>query len=85
MSELRKEMDWLTSSWPRLDRLDVSATFERIGVVDHCGDDIATISGLSGVELGGLIRIGEHGLALALSLERDVVNCVLLSPGSARR
>jgi F-type H+-transporting ATPase subunit alpha len=83
MSELRKEMDWLASSWPRLDRLDVSATFERIGVVDHCGDDIATVSGLSGVELGGLIRIGEHGLALALSLERDVVNCVLLSPGSA--
>jgi F-type H+-transporting ATPase subunit alpha len=83
MSELRKEMDWLASSWPRLDQLDVSATFERIGVVGHCGDDIATISGLSGVELGGLIRIGEHGLALALSLERDVVNCVLLSPGSA--
>jgi F-type H+-transporting ATPase subunit alpha len=76
---------WLASARSELDNLDVAGTFEQIGLVDHCGDDIATISGLPGIGLGGLIRIGEHGLALALSLTKDVANCVLLSPAASVR
>jgi F-type H+-transporting ATPase subunit alpha len=74
---------WLASARSKLDTLDVSGEFERVGIVEHCGDDIATISGLPGLKLGGLIRIGEQGLALALSLTKDIANCVLLSSGAA--
>jgi F-type H+/Na+-transporting ATPase subunit alpha len=74
---------WLAAARADLDSLDVTGTFERVGVVEHCGDDIATISGLPGIGLGGLIRIGEEGLALALSLTSNVANCVLLSSGAS--
>ncbi len=74
---------WLASARSELDKLDVAAEFERVGIVERCGDGIATISGLTGLKLGGLIRIGEQGLALALSLTKDVANCVLLSSGAA--
>jgi F-type H+/Na+-transporting ATPase subunit alpha len=82
VSALDEDAGWLATGLTELKRLDVSGTFERVGVVEHCGDDIASVSGLPGAQLGGLIRIGEDGLALAFSLARDVVNCVLLSPGS---
>jgi len=74
---------WLASARSELDNLDVEGAFERVGVVEHCGDDIATISGLPGIRLSGLVRIGDHGLALALSLAKDLAHCVLLSPGAA--
>jgi len=74
---------WLASARSELDSLDVAGTFERVGVVEHCGDDIATISGLPGLRLGGLVQIGEHGLALALSLTKDLAHCVLLSSGAS--
>jgi F-type H+-transporting ATPase subunit alpha len=74
---------WLSSARSELQNLDVAGTFERVGIVEHCGDDIATISGLPGIGLGGLIQIGEHGLALALSLTKDAAHCVLLSSGAS--
>jgi F-type H+/Na+-transporting ATPase subunit alpha len=74
---------WLASARSGLDKLEVAGEFERVGIVERCGDDIATISGLPGLRLGGLIRIGEQGLALALSLNNDIANCVLLSSGAA--
>jgi F-type H+/Na+-transporting ATPase subunit alpha len=83
VSALSEESDWLTSSLSELKRLDVSGKFERIGVVENCGDGIASVSGLPGAQLGGLIRIGDDGLALAFSLAKDVAGCVLLSSGAA--
>ena len=61
---------WLASARSELDALDVEGVFERVGVVEHCGDDIATISGLAGIRLSGLVQIGDRGLALALSLPK---------------
>jgi F-type H+/Na+-transporting ATPase subunit alpha len=80
---LTENSKWLALACSELDHLDVAGAFERVGVVEYCGDDIAIISGLPGVRLGGLIQIGEHGLALALSLAEDVTRCVLLSSGAA--
>jgi F-type H+-transporting ATPase subunit alpha len=74
---------WLASARSELESLDVEGAFERVGVVERCGDDIATISGLPGIRLSGLVRIGDHGLGLALSLAKDIAHCVLLSSGAA--
>lgn len=74
---------WLASARSKLGDLKVAAAFERVGIVEHCGDGIAINSGLPGVRLGGLIQIGEHGLAFALSLAEEVTRCVLLSSSAA--
>jgi F-type H+-transporting ATPase subunit alpha len=74
---------WLASARSELDELDVTGAFERVGVVEHCGDDIATISGLTGIGLNGVVQIGDHDLALALSLTKDVAHCVFLSSGAS--
>jgi F-type H+-transporting ATPase subunit alpha len=73
---------WLAEARTELDKLDVSGSFERVGVVDHYGDGIATVSGLSEIRLNGLVRIGDEGLAIALSLAKDGARCVVLSSGA---
>ncbi len=79
MSDQTKARDWLAANRRQLERLQVAASYEHVGVVEHYGDSVAVVSGLPETKLGGLIRIGDNAVALALAVREDSVSCVVLN------
>ncbi len=61
----------------------LAPTAEEVGRVEAVADGIAHVSGLPGVRLDELVRF-EHGqVGFALTLDRDVLGCVLLDDADA--
>jgi F-type H+-transporting ATPase subunit alpha len=77
-----KVRDWLGEDAPRvLGALDLDASIEHIGRVQRVGDAVASITGLPLTRLGELLSFADGSVGLALSIDQDSVDCVLLEGG----
>jgi F-type H+-transporting ATPase subunit alpha len=72
---------WLPEARERLRGMEVAPTLEHVGVVDHVGDGVATISGLPWTRLDELLRFEDGTLGLAFRVDEISVGCVLLGSG----
>ncbi len=70
--------DWLARSRQRLEGLKVETQYQEVGRVEHFGDGIAIVSGLSHTRLGELIVLGGDAVALTMGVSEREVQCVLL-------
>lgn len=61
--------------------MEVVPTLEHVGIVDHVGDGVATISGLPWTRLDELLRFEDGTLGLAFRVSEETVGCVLLGSG----
>jgi F-type H+-transporting ATPase subunit alpha len=70
--------DWLTGAKDRVKATTLAPVAEQVGRVEAVADCIALVSGLPNVRLDELVRF-EHGqVGFALTLDRDILGCVLL-------
>ena len=79
MAKTTAKLDaWLSEARERVRQAPLAPVAEEVGRVEAVADGIALISGLPSVRLDELVHF-EHGqVGFALSLERDVISCVLL-------
>jgi F-type H+-transporting ATPase subunit alpha len=70
----------LRTARQRLERVQARPQIAEVGIVEHLGDGVATISGLSNASLEELLLLPGDARALAISLERDRIGAVLLDP-----
>jgi F-type H+-transporting ATPase subunit alpha len=70
--------DWLGSARGRVSGIPLAPGVEQIGRVETVADGIAMISGLPNVRLDELLRFGRGQFGFALTLDSDVLGCVLL-------
>jgi F-type H+/Na+-transporting ATPase subunit alpha len=69
---------WLTGAKERVRSKTLAPVTEVLGRVESVADGIALLSGLPHVGLDELLRF-EHGeFGFAITLDRDVIGCVLL-------
>jgi F-type H+-transporting ATPase subunit alpha len=69
---------WLRGAKERVRATPLAPVAEQVGRVEAIADGIALVSGLPNVRLDELVRF-EHGqVGFALTLDRDVLGCVLL-------
>ena len=72
---------WLPTARQSLRDLVAEPRLEHVGIVDHIGDGVATISGLPWTRLDELLRFEDGTLGLALKVDEQSVGCVLLGGG----
>jgi F-type H+/Na+-transporting ATPase subunit alpha len=82
-SNLAKLDSWLRDARHRLGAEALAPVTEQVGRVESVADGIAIVSGLPGVRLDELLRF-EHGQpGFVMTLDRDVLGCVLLDDAAA--
>ncbi|MEZ5931055.1 MAG: F0F1 ATP synthase subunit alpha [Alphaproteobacteria bacterium] len=82
MQPLRHELETLLPDMrQRLRDLEVAPRLDHVGMVDHVGDGVATVSGLPWTRLDELLRFEDGTPGLALRVDEDSVGCVLLGRG----
>ena len=70
--------NWLRDAKDRVRATTLAPVAEQVGRVEAVADGIARVSGLPNVRLDELVRF-EHGrVGFALTLDRDILGCVLL-------
>ncbi|MBV8411300.1 MAG: F0F1 ATP synthase subunit alpha [Alphaproteobacteria bacterium] len=69
---------WLEDARQRVRNAVLGATAEDLGRVESVADGIALVSGLRGVRLDELVRFEKGQMGFVLTLDRDLVGCVLL-------
>jgi F-type H+-transporting ATPase subunit alpha len=69
---------WLAEARRRVQAVPLGARAEELGRVDSVADGIALVSGLYGVRLDELVRFEKGQMGFVLTLDRDLVGCVLL-------
>jgi F-type H+-transporting ATPase subunit alpha len=69
---------WLSRARTTVDGVAIGPRTDQIGRVEHVGDGIAEVSGLSDVGLGELVRFEKGQYGFTQTLGRDHVGCVLL-------
>jgi F-type H+-transporting ATPase subunit alpha len=79
VTNIPRELDgWLRDAKERVRATTFAPVAEQVGRVEAIADGIARVSGLPDVRLDELVRF-EHGqVGFVLTLDRDVVGCVLL-------
>jgi F-type H+-transporting ATPase subunit alpha len=79
VSDTRTSLDaWLEDAKKRVSAARLAPRADEIGRVEMVADGIAVVSGLRDVRLDELVRF-EHGqVGFALTLDRDMLSCVLL-------
>ena len=79
MANTQANLDnWLRDAKQRVGATMLAPVAEQVGRVEAVADGIARVSGLPNVRLDELVRF-EHGqTGFALTLDRDVLSCVLL-------
>jgi F-type H+-transporting ATPase subunit alpha len=70
--------DWLRDAKARVRSTTLAPITEQVGRVESFADGIALVSGLPDVRLHELVRFERGQSGFALTLDRDVVGCVLL-------
>jgi F-type H+-transporting ATPase subunit alpha len=70
--------EWLADARKRVESATLAPTAEQLGRVERVADGIALVSGLPGVRLDELVRFERGQIGFVLTLDRDVVGCVLL-------
>lgn len=82
MTPIRENLEqWLPAARRRLGTLDVTASLEHVGTVEHIGDGIATVIGLPWARLDELLRFEDGTLGLAFNVGEKSIGCVLLGAG----
>ncbi|MGD9669829.1 MAG: F0F1 ATP synthase subunit alpha [Hyphomicrobiaceae bacterium] len=82
MPTIRDELrGWLADAPHALSALDLRARIEHVGTVSRIGDLVASIDGLPNTRLGEVLRFDGGALGIALSVEVEHVECVLLDSG----
>ncbi|MEO5375692.1 MAG: F0F1 ATP synthase subunit alpha [Alphaproteobacteria bacterium] len=80
-SPLTAEMGlWFAEARRRAAGLVVAPRVAEVGAVERIGDGVAVLSGLDTARQDELLDFGEGVLGVAITLTRDRVSCVLLSP-----
>lgn len=69
---------WLPSARRRIDNLNLTPRVEEIGRVEQIGDGIATVSGLPETRLDEILLLPGDLPALATTLDRGNIGCILL-------
>ena len=69
---------WLREARVRVSAATLAPTIERVGCVKSVADGIALVSGLPEVRLDELVRFARGQVGYAVTLDRDLVGCVLL-------
>ena len=69
---------WLKAAKERVREALVAPVAEQVGRVEAIADGIAHVSGLPDVRLDELVRFEHDQVGFALTLDRDVLGCVLL-------
>ena len=84
MKSLRSGLnEWLGTAPATLDRLKLGARIEHVGRVLRVGDGVASITGLPETRLNELLRFEDGSIGLALHVDQNLVECMLLSGGVA--
>jgi F-type H+-transporting ATPase subunit alpha len=69
---------WLKHARERVKATTLAPVAEQVGRVESVADGIALVSGLHDVRLDELVRFERGQVGFAITLDRDVVGCVLL-------
>jgi F-type H+-transporting ATPase subunit alpha len=69
---------WLDEARRRVRQAELGPATEELGRVESVADCIALVSGLHGVRLDELVRFEKGQMGFVLTLDRDLVGCVLL-------
>jgi len=81
-----KSASFLPASLSNLiNQTDLNVKPESVGIVISLGDGIAKVSGLSEVQAGELVDVGQGEFALVLNLEKDSVGLVMLGQAAHLR
>jgi F-type H+-transporting ATPase subunit alpha len=70
--------DWKKSALDRVRQVGTRTVVERIGRVEHVGDGIATVSGLTEARVNELLAFPGDTFGFALALGESEIGCVLL-------
>jgi len=82
MKPLREELaHWLPEARRQLQAMEASPSLEHIGIVEHVGDGVATVSGLPNTGLDELLRFEDGTLAQAFHVDQRSLGCILLGAG----
>jgi F-type H+-transporting ATPase subunit alpha len=69
---------WLARARERVKATALAPVTEEVGRVESVADGIALVSGLNDVRLNELLRFARGQTGFAVTLERDLIGCVLL-------
>lgn len=69
---------WLVGAKERVRATALAPAIEQVGRVESVADGIAHVSGLPNVQLDELVRFERGQVGFAITLDRDVLGCVLL-------
>jgi len=69
---------WLADAKQRVSAAPLAPAAEQVGCVEAIADGIALVSGLPDVRLNEVVRFERGQVGFVLTLDRDVVGCVLL-------
>ena len=69
---------WLQDATERVRTASLAPAAEEVGRVEAVADGIAMVSGLRNVRLDELVRFERGQVGFALTLDRDLLGCVLL-------
>ena len=79
MTDTQAELDrWLRDAKERVNATTLGPAAEQVGRVEAVADGIALVSGLPNVRLNELVRFERGQVGFALTLDRNVLGCVLL-------
>ncbi len=79
MADSQADLDrWLADAKQRVSAAPLAPAAEQVGRVEAIADGIALVSGLPDVRLNEVVRFERGQVGFALTLDRDVVGCVLL-------
>ena len=79
MTDTQAELDlWLRDARKRVSATTFAPSTEQVGRVEAVADGIARVSGLPNVRLNEVVRFERGQVGFALTLDRNVLGCVLL-------
>ena len=84
MTDVATNLDrWLVQAKARVERTVIGPSAEQVGRVESVADGIARVSGLSEARLDELVHFETGQMGYAITLNADLIECVLLDdPGS---
>ncbi len=84
MSDTAANLDaWLSDAKERVRTTTLAPVTEQVGRVEAVADGIALVSGLRDVRLDELVRFERGQVGFAVTLERDLLGCVVLDDPEA--
>ncbi len=81
MNRLHDDLtQWFDRARQRSTTVALRPRLEQIGMVERVADAVAVVSGLPDARQDELLRLGDDLYGMAVTLDRETIGCVLLSP-----